>query len=137
MKKLMGFVVVLALLFSVVALAVATGDPLWKEHGKAAKDAQALKAQGKYLEASKVHPYAACRAWYLWNHACSLIGKRDANGDWQYDVSNKAKNAEALQYLDQAEEELNTVDGFDAKSCPRAKLQILIDAVKAEINKNL
>jgi type II secretory pathway pseudopilin PulG len=109
MKKLLLLLVCVALSASLLLprLGLAKGDPNWQENAANAKKAQELKARGDYLGAARVHPYSLCRASYLWNHACSLIGKKNANNDWVYDAAKKANNEEALAFLAQAEQELD------------------------------
>ena len=124
MKKLICLFLI-AVLFAVVGVSMAGPDPLWKEHGDQAKKAQALKAQGDYLGAAEMHPYSLCKAGYLWNYACSLIGKRDANGNWIYDITKKANNAEALKYLDQADAMIATPDEVSEGKCKGWNVELL------------
>ena len=135
-KKVLCFLLI-AVLLAVVGISFAGPDPLWKEHGDQAKKAQALKAQGDYLGAAEMHPYSLCKASYLWNYACSLIGKRDAKNNWCYDASKKANNADALKYLVQAEADINAPDEVSEGRCKgddAVDLQRRINLVRDQIN---
>ena len=136
MKKTLLILLTLVFIAGLAGTAFAAGDPNWKQHGEDATKAKALKAEGKYLAASEAHPYNLCKAWYLWNHACSLIGKRNSNKDWVYDASKNANNTEALKYLDEAERLMNDDDGFGCKGGDREALNRLIGLVRAEILKH-
>ncbi len=139
MKNWIVTVLVLMLVLFVALPAFSAGDPNWEENAANAKKAQELKAKGDYLGASRVHPYSLCRASYLWNHACSLIGKKNASNDWVYDVSKKEKNAEALAFLAQAEKEINTPDEVSEGRCKGVdadNLRILIERVRGVIIAN-
>lgn len=132
MKKILSVVMCLFFISAIAATVFAAGDPNWKQHLADAKDAKALKAKGNYLGAAKVHPSSACRAWYYWNYACSLVGKKDKNGRWVYDRELGAKNGEeGLRYLDIAEQNANDDDGFEGKGCDRATVLDLIAKVRS------
>lgn len=134
-KKLLLFsVLVLAMVFVAVTVPAFAWDPV------AVEKAQALKKAGDYKAAAAVHPGRLCQAIYLWNHACSLVGKRDAGGDWAYSekVATDARRTEALQYLGQAEDLLDAgvSDGEKCKGVDPDVLGRLIEAVRAEIQRH-
>lgn len=140
MKKTLLLMVCVALLASLLlpCLGLAKGDPNWQENAANAKKAQELKAKRDWLGAARVHPYSLCRASYLWNHACSLVGKKDKNNDWVYVPAKKAKNEEALAFLAQAEQELDNPDEVSEGKCSgadAANLRTMIQHVREAIAK--
>lgn len=126
------------LLLLAVCFLVACAAPAFSWDPVLVKKAQSLKSKGDYKGAAAVHPSRLCQSIYLWNHACSLIGKRDKNRDWVYDDAKQANNAEALQYLDQAEDLLSAAvsEGDECKGVNPEVLGNLIDAVRAEIKRH-
>jgi hypothetical protein len=144
MKKVLMVLLCIVFLLSLAGLTLAggkafdgTGDtPKAKTMLKAKTDAQALKAEGKWAEAAALHPQSLCRAMYWWNAACQEIGTRNENGDWVYNLSKRDKNGVALQYLANAQKELDAPDDYGCTGVDVRVLQMLITKVKNMIEAN-
>lgn len=131
MKNLKGYLVVLlGVLFLGAGIAVhADGLP---DKDKV-ELAHALKAKGQYKEASDVHPNELCKAVYLWNAACQLVGDRDTNGRWMYNpskVTPEVRN-QAMGYLIAAHGYIAASDGKSCTGVDAKVLDEMIDNVKA------
>lgn len=134
MKKILMLIMVLSI--CMVPMLVMAGDNAGGAD-QAVKDAWAKKAAGDYLGAAMLHPNTLCGAMYMWNHACSLIGVRDANGNWAFTPKKADKITEALAALDKAEVMMNDALAEDPpKTCKGVdadNLKTLINRVRATL----
>ena len=137
MRKFLAVMILLVASVAFSAPVVYDGTP--KEAAKLKLDkeqAQTLKAKGDqyFEEAAALHPQSLCRAWYYWNAACYQIGKRNSGGDWAYDVSRKENNQKAVVLLDKAQSELDHPDKYGCTGADADTLELLIKAVRRQID---
>jgi hypothetical protein len=140
MKKIL--LLVLVGLFAIVEQGMATGKSYFDvtksvsvANGMLAKkkEAQALKAEGKWEEAAKLHPQSLCRAMYYWNAACQAIGGKDSSGNWTYDNQTAETVEKAKGLLDIAISEMNTPDEYGCTTVTVSDMQNKLESLKQRL----